>query len=271
MRSLLMCVAATTLLNGCVMRSEYDKLQAHLNRTTADLSSTKESLGRCEVQNQRLTEDAAAARRDATSMRDQLSVVDRQRVDLSARFNELKAQYEKVRNLPPEMPNLGDVVVLPSEVDLALKQFAKENPDLMEYFPKYGMIKFKSDLTFKPGSDTVQDSARTALARFVTIANSPAAGKFNIYVAGHTDDMNIVKPETARRHPNNWYLSVHRSVAVQEALVKAGLNPERLGVMGFGQYHPVTANAANNGGNQANRRVEIWIVPPKMYLTQDTR
>lgn len=271
MRSLLTCVAALTLLSGCVTKSDYDKLQAHLNRTTADLASTKEAFGRCELQNQRLTEDAAAARRDATGAREQLAVVERQRMDLSGRFNELKAQYEKIRNAPPELPNIGDVVVLPSEVDLALKQFAKDNPDLLEYFPKYGMIKFKSDLTFKTGSDYVADTAQRALARFVTIANSPAASKFNIYVAGHTDDMNIVRPETKRRHPDNWYLSVHRSVAVQDALVKAGLNPARLGVMGFSQYHPVAANAANNGGNQTNRRVEIWIVPPKMYLTQEAQ
>ncbi|MCE5327683.1 MAG: OmpA family protein [Planctomycetaceae bacterium] len=271
MRSLLTCVAALALLGGCTTKSDYDRLQAHLNRTNSDLATTKEALGRCELQNQRLTEDAASARRETNSMREQLAVESRQRVDLSARFNELKTQYEKVRNLPPEMPNLGDVVVLPSEVDLALKQFAKENPDLLEYFPKYGMIKFKSDLTFKPGSDNIQETAQTALGRLVTIVNSTPAAKFNIYIAGHTDNMPIAKPETKRRHPDNWYLSVHRSVAVQQGLVKAGLDPARIGVMGFSQYHPVVANAANDGGNQGNRRVEIWVVPPKMYLTQDSR
>jgi flagellar motor protein MotB len=37
--------------------------------------------------------------------------------------------------------------------------------------------------------------------------------------------------------------------------------------MGFGEYHPVAPNKPGKKGNQANRRVEIWIVPPGSFLT----
>ena len=77
----------------------------------------------------------------------------------------------------------------------------------------------------------------------------------------------ILKPDTIQRHPDNWYLSVHRSVAVQEVLTGAGLAPQRVGLMGFSEYHPVAANASGKGGNQANRRVELWIVPPDRFIT----
>ena len=95
--------------------------------------------------------------------------------------------------------------------------------------------------------------------------NTPAAAKFHVYVAGHTDDIPIRLSRD--RHPNNWYLSVHRAVAVQQVLTKAGLADERIGTMGFSKYHPVVANAPNEGGARENRRVEIWIVPPDRFLT----
>ena len=55
--------------------------------------------------------------------------------------------------------------------------------------------------------------------------------------------------------------------AVEEALEEAGVSPERLAVVGFSEYHPTVANAPTQKGNQANRRVEIWIVPPRQFLT----
>jgi chemotaxis protein MotB len=48
---------------------------------------------------------------------------------------------------------------------------------------------------------------------------------------------------------------------------KAGLDPERIGAMGFGEYHPVEPNKPNKKGNPKNRRVEIWIIPPDRFLT----
>ena len=132
------------------------------------------------------------------------------------------------------------------------------------------MVKFKADFTFDKGSDDVSAEAASALDKLVDILNSSAAKDFNVYVAGHTDDIPIKKPETLRRHPTNWYLSAHRAVEVQSVLEKQGLAPQRIGVMGFSEYHPVEANAAGQKGSAKNRRVEIWIVPPGKFLTEAT-
>ena len=61
---------------------------------------------------------------------------------------------------------------------------------------------------------------------------------------------------------------MHRAIAVQGVLSKAGLTPARIGAMGFGEYHPVAPNAPGKKGNRLNRRVEIWIVPPDRFLTE---
>ena len=109
--------------------------------------------------------------------------------------------------------------------------------------------------------------ALAALKKLAEVLNTADAKPFNIYVAGHTDDMPIVRAETKREHPTNWYLSVHRAVAVQTVMAAAGLAQPRAGVMGFSEYHPVATNPPAHKGNQANRRVEIWIVPPDRFLT----
>ncbi|RPI60092.1 MAG: OmpA family protein, partial [Planctomycetaceae bacterium] len=150
-----------------------------------------------------------------------------------------------------------------------LRKLVEKYPGLLEFNPANGMVKFKADMTFTPGSDIVNDKAKQALAEFVKILNMPEAQPFHIYIAGHTDDMPISKPETKRIHPNNWYLSVHRAVAVEEVMEGAGLAPVRAGAMGFGEHHPVADNAPGRKGNELNRRVEVWIVPQERFLTTD--
>jgi chemotaxis protein MotB len=162
---------------------------------------------------------------------------------------------------------VGPIRLLPQPLHEALQGFAAEHPEMVEYLPSRGMVKFKSDLTFKPGSDFVTDEAQANLRQFVEILQNPAAREFHVYVAGHTDNMPIQKPETKRVHPNNWYLSVHRAVAVQDVLADAGLDEERMAAMGFGKWHPLVPNKPNQGGHPKNRRVEIFLVSPDRLLT----
>ncbi|MCK4602906.1 MAG: OmpA family protein, partial [Phycisphaerae bacterium] len=165
------------------------------------------------------------------------------------------------------VPAIGEIRVLPTAVDAALVKFAAENPDLVEYLPKYGMVKIKADMTFAKGSAEVTAAAAAALTKLAEIANSPDAKAFNVYIAGHTDDIPIRKAETLREHKNNWGLSVHRSLAVIKVLFQAGVDQKRMGAMGFSKYHPVEPNELGNRGNPTNRRVEIWLVPPNRFLT----
>ena len=167
----------------------------------------------------------------------------------------------------PKDPEL--ISMLPTRVNKALQAFAAANPGLVEYDSRHGMVKIKSDLTFALGSTTATQSAVAALTKLVGIINDPVIAGYHVYIAGHTDNVRIRKPETKKRHPDNWYLSVHRAVAIKKVMQTAGLAPARIGVMGFGEYHPVATNKAR-GGNVRNRRVEIWIVPPDRFLTSSS-
>ncbi len=180
-----------------------------------------------------------------------------------------KLQEILTREIAANKPSPINITVLPPKLDQALKQFAAQYPDMIEYVAGRGMVKFKSDLTFDKGSAQTGREAREALQMFAEILKSSEAQDFVVVIAGHTDNIPIRKPATKRAHPNNWFLSVHRALSVQDFLTVVGrLDPQRIAVMGFGEHHPVAPNKPNEGGNPANRRVEIWLVPPGQFLTE---
>jgi chemotaxis protein MotB len=152
---------------------------------------------------------------------------------------------------------------LPVELNTKLEDFAKQY-DLVTYDASRGIVKFKSDLLFEVGSDKVAPEATKAIRALCDILNTEEAKKFDIIIAGHTDNIPIEKPATLAKHPNNWYLSVHRAVSVLNVMAENKIDPKRMSARGFGEYRPIAENQAGNKGNPLNRRVEIFIVPEGM-------
>ena len=148
---------------------------------------------------------------------------------------------------------------LPVELSTLLEDFAGKH-DMVDYDSARGMVKFKSDLLFEKGSDTVAASAREAVNLLCGILSSEEAKDFDAIIAGHTDDMRIGQPATRAKHPTNWHLSAHRAIAVLNVMTGNKIDPKRLSIRGFGEYRPFAANKPNKGGNPQNRRVEIYIV-----------
>ena len=149
---------------------------------------------------------------------------------------------------------------LPDELNILLREFARDNP-MVTFDESTGMLKFKSDLLFDLGSDNVTAAAAESIKALCKIMNTDKAKDFDLLIAGHTDDVPIKKPATREKHPTNWHLSAHRAIAVLKAMTASGVTPQRVSVRGFGEYRPLEANKANKGGNPANRRVEIYVVP----------
>lgn len=259
--------AAAVLLpaGGCVALPEHQRLLAANRRVNEQLDLTMKTVDSLKGQNSQLKGDLSKTTTRLDASVSEVATLQEQKQLLAAAMAEARKRIEALGEVPPPVPIVARV--LPAPVDEALVELQKANPDLIAYYPKHGMVKIKSDLTFDPGQDFVKPAAADALTKFVTIINSPQAANLNVFVAGHTDDIPIGRDETRRRHPNNWYLSVHRAVAVQQVLTKAGLDPDRVCAMGFGEYHPVEPNKPNKAGNPANRRVEIWLVPADRFLT----
>jgi len=128
-------------------------------------------------------------------------------------------------------------------------------------------VKFKSDVTFAPGSADVTPKAKDVIGRFASILNSPAASSYELIVAGHTDNTNVINPQTKQAgHKDNWYLSAHRAIAVGEELQAHRVASQRMGVTGYADQRPIASNASESGKAQ-NRRVEVLILPTQVRST----
>jgi chemotaxis protein MotB len=267
--SLATILSGMLFTGGCVSKQEYDDVLAANRRAQLQLEQLQDAYRKLQMENQALGNSLKDLQAANQKLAGDADLQRNQNKDLQAAFDALNQRYQALiaGTKPIELP---EGPLLPPTLDKALRDFAAAHPELLTYLPKYGMIKLNADLTFEKGSDdlsTLSAQAKEALKKFVEIINSDAAAKFNVYIAGHTDDIPIAKPETKRRHPTNWYLSVHRAVSVLKELGRDGLTDSRMGAMGFGEYHPVAPNAPGNKGNVANRRVEIWIVSPERFLT----
>jgi chemotaxis protein MotB len=151
--------------------------------------------------------------------------------------------------------------VLPVELSTLLEEFA-EKEDMVTYDAVKGIVKFKSDLLFKSGSDVVLPPAEAAIKSLCAILNSKEAAEFDVIIAGHTDDQPI--RYAVANHPTNWHLSVHRAISVLKIMAANNVDQKRMSVRGFGELRPIAPNEPGNKGNPQNRRVEIYIVPNGM-------
>lgn len=247
--ALLLAAAMMAGATGCVSQRRADDLQTLYRKSQEQILDLQAQLEQkdAEIAALRAQGPDQAALRDLAAERDRL----RQALaDAEARLREA-----------------GNQVALPVELDNALRQLAAENPDLMEYDPELGMVKFRSDLTFALGSADVNSAAKETLNRLASVLTSDAARGYEVRIVGHTDNVKIGNPSTRQKHPTNWHLSAHRAISVKDVLETAGVQPTRLGVAGYGQYRPVVANGPK--GAEQNRRVELYLVQMPGTSSQD--
>jgi len=84
-----------------------------------------------------------------------------------------------------------------------------------------------------------------------------------VHVVGHTDNVPI-RPSARSRFPSNWELSTARATAAVRFLTeKAGVDPRRLGAVGYGEFRPVADNSTPEG-RARNRRIAITILSEEM-------
>jgi chemotaxis protein MotB len=116
------------------------------------------------------------------------------------------------------------------------------------------MIRIRDHALFASGSANLKPEARKlALAISDMLTQYP---KYQIEVAGHTDNIPIHTPE----YPTNWDLSSGRALNFMKILLLNNrINPARFRSIGYGEYRPVDTNDTPEGRSK-NRRVEVSII-----------
>jgi chemotaxis protein MotB len=113
-------------------------------------------------------------------------------------------------------------------------------------------IEINTDILFASGVSDFSPAAVTVLDKLADVLK-PFPNP--VRVEGHTDN----RPIKTSAYPSNWELSAGRAASVVHEFTKEGLDPLRLEIVGFGEFHPRQANDTVEGRN-ANRRVAILVL-----------
>jgi chemotaxis protein MotB len=113
-------------------------------------------------------------------------------------------------------------------------------------------IEINTDILFPSGAADFSTAAEPVLDKLAEVLK-PFPNP--IRVEGHTDN----RPIRSALFPSNWELSAARAASVVHEFTKAGIDPLRLEIVGFGEFHPRASNDSNEGRN-ANRRVAVLVL-----------
>lgn len=106
------------------------------------------------------------------------------------------------------------------------------------------------NITFASGNSNIEQSFLPILDSVVLVLNE--FNKTLVVVSGHTD--------SSGSNALNQNLSERRAQSVSNYINSAGVIPDRLEVIGFGETQPVASNDTA-AGKELNRRVEITLLP----------
>jgi len=154
--------------------------------------------------------------------------------------------------IPSDHPIAKQLAKVADELEAALKSLVDADLVAIRRHEFWLEVEVKTDILFASGEANLSDKAIPALdALATTLAKYPNP----VRVEGHTDN----RPIATRNYPSNWELSAARAASVVHRFARSGMNPDRLSVIGFGEYRPAKPNDSV-AGRVANRRVVIVIL-----------
>lgn len=114
---------------------------------------------------------------------------------------------------------------------------------------------------FDSGEATLKPEGEQVLRRVAQVlAQYPNR---QVHVIGHTDNVPI-RADARGKYPSNWELSTARATAAVRFLSEqAGVDPRRLGAVGYGEFHPVADNSTPEG-RAKNRRIALVVLSEEM-------
>ena len=248
-------VFSIVALTGCVSSEKYNAQKLRADQYAEQLAAAQGQVNSATAQNevfkQQLERIRNSGDNQAALLVNQAATI----ADLTRQLDDFKARYQQA------LDQVGKAGAAPLPVQLTneLSTFAAQNPELVEFDPARGIVKFKSDFTFDSGSAVVKDQAKQAIDRLASILNGPVASQYDLMVVGHTDSQPVSNPATIKAgHLDNWYLSAHRAIAVSKELQRQQVSPGRIEVAGFADQRPIDTSGPKSA---RNRRVEVLILP----------
>jgi chemotaxis protein MotB len=251
-------LAIGVLSAGCVSQGRFDELDQKLKATEAELAHQKETAAALRGNLQTETSKSTNLSQKAQTLEKTISTVSQNKADLETALNQLKGDHARLKLA------LAALEREKRESDLRVAEYQ----DLLKRFQTLidaGKLKVRivdgrmvvaldSDVLFKSGSALLTSDGQKAIQEVAMLLASIPEKRFQ--VEGHTDNV----PMSSARFANNWELASARAISVIQKMIDAGMPESRISAASFGEAKPAQPNDTKEG-RQANRRVEIVVVP----------
>lgn len=166
----------------------------------------------------------------------------------------LSADLVPKRSTPPAAPDLQqrNLDRIQQQVEKALQPLIDKKLVRLRRTPTWLEIEIRTDILFPSGVAALTGPADKVLVQLGDIL-APFGNPLR--VEGYTDNKAI----NTVVYPSNWELSAARAASVARLLAGHGVSPDRLGIIGWGQFRPVVSNDTVDGRNR-NRRVLVVVL-----------
>lgn len=118
-------------------------------------------------------------------------------------------------------------------------------------------VTFPADHLFGVDELSLRQEAEMTLDMIATAVDLHP--NYRIEIEGHTDDMGV-PPALRSRFDNPYLFSFARAYALASRLLRDGVDPARMAIIGRGRAQPVASNDTDSG-RRANRRVVMYLSP----------
>jgi chemotaxis protein MotB len=177
-------------------------------------------------------------------------------------FLKIKNENSTPDNTPPrdpsktENPNAGGspgaLIRMQRQVQDAMQSLIDAKLVTVRRENMWLEIEINADILFPSGSGEFSPAAEPVLDKLAEVLK-PFPNP--IRVEGHTDN----RPIRTVAFRSNWELSAARAASVVHQFTSQGIDPLRLEIVGFGEFHPRQSNDTSDGRN-ANRRVVVLVL-----------
>lgn len=197
------------------------------------------------IAEQRAQEQVATARIKAGE-------VERQQILLSARegeanqaLSQARAAQSQAEQARSEAQNAQSQM---AQAQAESQRLAAELQNLQANQTKRGIVLTLDDVLFDTGKSQLKSGADRSLDQIAAFLNENTERR--VQVEGFTDALGTDE--------FNMELSQRRADSVAMAIIRRGIDAQRVRAMGYGEEFPVASND-NAGSRQLNRRVEIIV------------
>ena len=171
--------------------------------------------------------------------------------------------YEEIyqHSITPEEESEEEFGDLKERVQSYIEEEGLDASILVSFESQGLMLRFQDDVLFDSAAANLKDEAEEVLGFITDILQEQELSDKFIRVEGHTDNLPMLPDSDFE---TNWELSVARAISAGRYMIEEeNIDPSRVSMAGYGEYHAIADNQTPEGRSQ-NRRVDIVILRREM-------